>query len=300
MSVIETTGLTKRYGRLCAIEDISLTVEEGEVFGFLGPNGAGKTTTIRTLMGFLHPTAGSARVFGLDSQRDSVAIRRRVGNLPGDFTFDDAMTGRQIVRYFARLRGEPDVKHADELAERLSADLDRPLRELSRGNRQKIGLIQAMFHRPSLLMLDEPTSGLDPLIQEEFMELIDETRQAGRTVFVSSHNLPEIERICDRVGVIRSGRLIAVESIDELARKALHSVRITFEQPIDPAPFLALPGVHGLTSDGAKLAFTVERDLDAVIKLTATHNVVDFDCERPSLEDVFLTYYEQHEHRTTA
>ena len=209
MAAIETEGLTKYYGEQRGIEDVTIAVEEGEVFGFLGPNGAGKTTTIRTLLDLLHPTRGSARVFGLDSRRDSVAIRRRLGNLPGDFGYGKRPTGREALALLARLRGTDGLGRAEQLAERFHADLDRPLGELSRGNRQKVGLILALFHSPDLLVLDEPTSGLDPLMQEEFLALLHEERRRGCAVFLSSHELDEVERVCDRVGIIRDGRVIA-------------------------------------------------------------------------------------------
>ena len=193
-----------------------MSVEAGEVFGFLGPNGAGKTTTIRTLLDLLHPTSGSARLFGLDSRNDSLAIRARVGNLPGDFSYDPRLAGRELVSFLAEVRGVRDLDRAFQLAERFHADLNRPLGGLSRGNRQKIGLIQAFFHDPELLILDEPTGGLDPLMQEEFLELVGEERQRGTSVFLSSHELDEVQRVCDRVGIIRDGRLVAVEKVAEL------------------------------------------------------------------------------------
>src|SRR4051794_36470889 len=206
MAVIETEQLTKSYGGSRGIEDVSFSVEAAEVFGFLGPNGAGKTTTIRTLLDLLHPTSGSARLFDLDSRRESVAIRARLGNLPGDFGYGKQASGREALRLLARLRGMKGFGRAEALAERFRADLDRPLGELSRGNRQKVGLILATFHSPELLILDEPTSGLDPLMQEEFLSLVAEERERGCTVFISSHELDEVERVCDRVGIVRAGR----------------------------------------------------------------------------------------------
>jgi ABC-2 type transport system ATP-binding protein len=291
---IETEKLTKSYGRRArGIEEVNLAVEEGEVFGFLGPNGAGKTTTVRTLLGFLRPTGGRGEVFGLDIRKDSVEIRARVGNLPGEFALEDKMTGEGLLRFFARLRGVKDLGYARELAERLGAELHRPMRRLSRGNKQKIGLVQAMFHRPPLLMLDEPTGGLDPLVQEEFLDIIEEVKAEGRTVFFSSHNLAEVERVCDRVGIIRGGRMVAVETTDTLIDKSFRHVVLTFAEDVDPGPFQALPGVKDLKAGGNRLAFTLYDDLDEMVKLAAGHELVNMEYERPSLEEVFLTYYER-------
>ena len=291
---IETEKLTKSYGRKArGIEDVDLAVEEGEVFGFLGPNGAGKTTTVRTLLGFLRPTGGRGEVFGLDIRKDSVEVRARVGNLPGEFTLEDKMTGEGLLRFFARLRGVKDLGYARELAERLGAELHRPMRRLSRGNKQKIGLVQAMFHRPPLLILDEPTGGLDPLVQEEFLDIIEEVKAEGRTVFFSSHNLAEVERVCDRVGIIRGGRLVAVETTDTLIDKSFRHVVLTFAEDVDPKPFEALSGVKDLRAGGNRLAFTLYDDLDEMVKLVAGHQLINMEYERPSLEEVFLTYYER-------
>jgi len=290
---IRTERLTKTYGKNRGIRDVDLEVREGEVFGFLGPNGAGKTTTVRTLLGFLRPTGGRGEVFGLDIRKDSVEIRARVGNLPGEFALEDRMTGEGLLKFFARLRGGEDLGYARELAERLGAELHRPMRRLSRGNKQKIGLVQAMFHRPPLLMLDEPTSGLDPLVQEEFLDVIEEVRAEGRTVFFSSHNLAEVERVCDRVGIIRGGRLAAVETTETLIDKSFRHVVLTFADGVDPKPFEALAGVRDLRADGARISFTLYDGLDEVVKLAARHRLVHLEYERPSLEEVFLTYYER-------
>ena len=290
-AVIQAEKLTKFYGRHRGIVDVDMQVEEGEVFGFLGPTGAGKTTTIRTLLGFLRPTGGRGEVFGLDIRKESVEIRARVGNLPGEFALEDRMTGEGLLKYFARLRGVKDLGHARELAERLGAELHRPMRRLSRGNKQKIGLVQAMFHRPPLLMLDEPTGGLDPLVQEEFLDIIEEVRAEGRTVFFSSHNLAEVERVCDRVGIIRDGRLAAVETTETLVDKTFRHVRLVFAKRVDPGPFEALPGVRDLKVEGTKISFTLYDDLDEMVKLAARHRLVSLEYERPSLEEIFLTYY---------
>src|SRR6187551_899286 len=295
MAVIETDGLTKLYGKARGIEDVTFSVEPGEVFGFLGPNGAGKTTAIRTLLDMLHPTRGSARIFGLDSHRDSVAIRARLGNLPGDFGYGRQSTGREALRLLARLRGVDGLGRASELAERFQADLDRQLGQLSRGNRQKIGLILATFHSPELLILDEPTSGLDPLMQEEFMELVSEERERGCTVVLSSHELDEVERVCDRVGIVRTGKLIAVERVAELLGKALRTVTLELADAGDLADLRALPNVTDLQMLDGQVNFKVSGDLDVAIKAIAHHHVVDMELTHPTLEEVFLTYYREEE-----
>ena len=293
-TAIRTEGLTKVYGRKSrGIMDVDLEIHEGEIFGFLGPNGAGKTTTIRTLLGFMRPTGGRAEIFGLDTRRESVEVRARVGNLPGEFALEDRTTGEGLLRFFARLRGTGDLGYAHELAGRFGADLHRPMRRLSRGNKQKIGLIQAMFHRPPLLILDEPTGGLDPLVQEEFLDVVEEIKEEGRTVFFSSHVLSEVERVCDRVGIIREGKLIDVEPIRTITDKAFRHVTLTFDKPVDGRRFAALPGVEGLKAEGPKLSLTLHSTPDALVKLAAEHRLVGMEYERPSLEEIFLTYYGQ-------
>ncbi|HYZ30227.1 MAG TPA: ABC transporter ATP-binding protein [Thermoleophilaceae bacterium] len=290
-AVVETIALTKTYGSARGIHDVSLRVEPGEVFGFLGPNGAGKTTTIRTLLDLQRPTSGEARIFGLDSRRDSALIRARTGNLSGDFDFDPKLTGREMLGYLAALRGMRDLGSADTLAERFSADLSRPLGDLSRGNRQKIGLINAFFHDPDLLILDEPTSGFDPLMQEEFLSLVHEQRDADRTVFLSSHDLDEVQRVCDRVGMIREGRLTAVERVSDLIKQSYRRVRIEFAGPVDAHEFARLPGVQSLEADGRVLTFTVTGPLDAIVKQAAQHEVVDMELGHPNLEEIFVAMY---------
>jgi ABC-2 type transport system ATP-binding protein len=261
------------------------------VFGFLGPNGAGKTTTIRTLLDLLHPTSGCARLFGLDSRRDSMAVRTRLGNLPGEFSCDPRLTGRELISYLADLRGLAGLGRAERLAERFAAELDRPTGELSRGNRQKIGLIQAAFHEPELLLLDEPTGGLDPIMQEEFLSFIADERERGATVFLSSHDLDEVERACDRVGIVRDGRLVAVERVAEMTGRSYRHVSLEFAAPVDASEFRRIRGVREIRQGGRRIAFKAEGDLDAVIKAAAHHTVVDMELARPTLEEVFLTYY---------
>jgi beta-exotoxin I transport system ATP-binding protein len=268
-------------------------VRPGEVFGLLGPNGAGKTTLIRTLLDLLHPTSGSATILGLDTRRAGVAIRHRIGNLPGDFGYGPpSLTGRGLLELFAALRGVRSLAYGDALAVRFGADLDRPLGQLSRGNRQKIGLILATFHSPELLILDEPTSGLDPLMQEEFLTLVGEERGRGCTVLLSSHELDEVERVCDRVGIVRDGRLIAVERIHELLGRARRTAMLELAEPSDLVGELrTLPGVTDLEAADGKVSFKVAGDLDPVLRAIAKRHVTDMELTHPTLEEVFLTYY---------
>lgn len=290
-AVIQTEKLTKRYGSSRGIDELTLQVEQGEIYGFLGPNGAGKTTTIRTLLDLLHPTAGRALIFGLDSRADSRAIRARIGNLPGDFTCDSRLSGRDFLQLCAEARGLVGLGSASLLAQRFEADLDRRMGDLSRGNRQKIGLIQALFHDPELLLLDEPTTGLDPLMQEEFLALITEYCGRGGTVFLSSHDLAEVERVCGRVAVIRDGRLAAVENVAELRGRSYHNVAIEFASPVDPGEFTCIDGVRDLALDGARITFKVSGALDPVVKAAAHHRVLDLELTEPTLEELFLSFY---------
>jgi len=292
---IDTTALTKRFGRSRAVADLSLTVPHGEVFGFLGPNGAGKTTTIRMLLGLLKPSSGSARVLGHEAWRDGPAARRGVGYLPGDFAFDPHVTGAELLDLLAAVRGAGDGAFVRGLARRLDAELDRPMGDLSRGNRQKIGLLQAVAHRPPLLIMDEPTSGLDPLVQDEFADLVGELRADGTTVFLSSHNLAEVEKLCSRVGILRTGRLVTVERVDDLTGRAIRHVHVRFGEPVDPTSLIALPGVQGLAGHDAQFTFTVSGSLDTVLELLAAHPVAELEVTRPSLDEAFAAYYGQPE-----
>ena len=284
-------SVAKRYGSSRGLDDVSIVVEPGEVYGFLGPNGAGKTTMIRTLLDLLHPTGGRALVFGLDSHGASREIRARLGNLPGDFTCDPGLTGREFLEFCAEARGIRARGSGSLLAQRFEADLDRRVRNLSRGNRQKIGLIQALFHEPELVMLDEPTTGLDPLMQEEFLAVIGEYRDRGGTVFLSSHDLDEVERICDRVAIIRDGRLAAVERVADLRGRAYHHVSIEFDVPVDSAEFARIAGVSQLEVDGRQVSFKASGALDPVVKAAARHTVLDMELTEPTLEEIFLTFY---------
>jgi len=261
------------------------------VFGFLGPNGAGKSTTIRLLMDYIRPTSGRASVLGLDAHKDALAIHARTGILPGDLALYPKLTGEENLRYLAHLRGGVDWAFVRQLAERLEADLSRQVKAYSSGNRQKIGLIQAFMHQPELLILDEPTSGLDPLIQQEFYALVREAIRAGQTVFLSSHNLPEVERVCDRVGIIREGRLVAVEEVAALKAKALRQIEIVFDGPAPLSAFEHVPGVRDLSAANSHLRCTVAGTLDPVIKQAAQFTVVNLISQDPNLEDIFLAFY---------
>lgn len=289
--VVEMRGLTKRFGALTAVDDVSLDVQPGEVFGLLGPNGSGKTTSLRCLLGMIRPSAGHCSLFGLDAWHERVQAHHRLGVLPSDFDYEDEITGGELVHLFALLRGIDTDARAASLAERLRADLDRPLKELSRGNHQKIGLICALAHDPELVIMDEPTSGLDPLMQEEFLVIVDELRAAGRAVLLSSHNMAEVERCCDRVAMIHEGSLLEVTEVPSLLARSPKQVRAVFATAVDASEFEAIEGVEHVVVDGADLQLTVGGSLDAVIRAVARHEIVDFECGRPSLEAAFVQLY---------
>lgn len=290
-TVIVTEHLTKYYGQKRGIIDLSLTVQRGEVFGFLGPNGAGKTTAIRLLLDVIRPTRGRAEVLGMDTQLHSVDLHRRIGYLPGELALYDTLTGRELLSYFAHLRRGVDWGYVDELAERLDLDLSRPIRTLSRGNKQKVGLIQAFMHRPELLILDEPTSGLDPLVQQEFYRLIREVRATGGSVFLSSHIMAEVEQICDRVGIIREGQLVVVDEVKGLKARSLRHIEITFAGPIPSEAFAGLQNIRDLQVQNGLVRCTVAGPVDALIKAAAQFEAVSITSREPDLEEIFLTYY---------
>ena len=290
-AVIETEKLTKSYGPHRGIVDVDLQVMEGEAFGFLGPNGAGKTTTIRTLLDHLRPSSGRATIFGIDTTEDPVAIHRRIGYLPGEFVLYDKLTGGDTIDYFANLRGNVDRAYQARLIERLDVDPKRKFKEYSKGNKQKIGLIVALQHRPDLLMLDEPTSGLDPLIQQEFFSVIREAKDEGRTIFMSSHILGEVERTCDRVAIIRDGRLTRIDRVDALRDMAHHQVELRFAGTAPLAEFEGLDGVSDLASDDHTLRMRVSGPITPVVKIAARHELLDFVSREPTLEEIFLAEY---------
>jgi ABC-2 type transport system ATP-binding protein len=293
-AIIEVEGLTKRYGSKRGITNVSFQVEEGEVFGFLGPNGAGKTTTIRLLMALLRADAGTARIAGLDCWQQSVEIKRLVGYLPGEPALDPGLTGGQILEYFGHLRGGVDQAYLKQLIKRLDLDPSRKFRQYSSGNKRKVVLIQALMHRPRVLVLDEPTTGLDPLNQQEFDRLVKEVRDEGRTVFLSSHILSEVEQTCTRVGIIREGQLVRVGGLAELKDIKRYEIRITFADAVPAEEFKTLDGVAQVErlSDGHALRLVMQGGADAVIKAAAQHAVVTLTSHEPSLEDIFLRYYE--------
>jgi ABC-2 type transport system ATP-binding protein len=290
-AVIQTEQLTKSYGAHRGIVDVDLEVPEGQVFGFLGPNGAGKTTTIRTVLDLIRPTSGRALVFGIDSTVDPVAIHRRVGYIPGEFSLYDRLTGGQTIEYFANLRGGVDAAYQRSLLERFDIDPKRKFKELSKGNKQKIGLVIALQHRPELLILDEPTSGLDPLVQQSFFELVREARTEGRTVFLSSHILSEVERTADRVAIIRDGRLVKVDSVEGLRDLAHHQVELRFSGPVPTAAFTALQGVSDVEADGQVLRLRVSGPITPVVRAAASYELLDFVSREPTLEETFLAQY---------
>lgn len=291
-TAIATAGLTKTYGSTRGIVDVDLEVPTGEVYGFLGPNGAGKTTTIRLLIDHLRPTSGTAEVLGLDTRAATLEIRRRIGVLPSDIALYPRMTGGEVLDYLAALRGGVDRTAIDRLVDRFGVELGRPIRQLSMGNRQKVALVAAFMHEPELLVLDEPTVGLDPLVQREFHALLDEVRAQGRTVFLSSHTLSEVERVADRVGIIREGRLVVTERVADLKHKAVRRLEFEFPEPVDAAPFRALDGVWDAEADGSMLRVTITGPVGEAVMLAAQHRPINVVSQEPDLEELFLAYYE--------
>lgn len=286
----------KWYGDVYALRGVDLEVPRGCIFGFLGPNGAGKTTTIRCLLDLIRPQRGEIRVLGLDARRDSVAVRARTGYLPGELHLDDNLTAAQHIRLFNEVRGlKAEWSFVLELAERLHLDLHRPIRNLSLGNKQKVGIIQALMHRPELIIMDEPTTGLDPLMQQEVFRILRELRDQGSTVFFSSHIMSEVEVLAEQVAIIRQGRVVEVADPEALIRRALRRVYVRFREPVDPEPLTRLPGVSLLSSEDGLVQLQVEGTMDELIRVLAGMPVLDLDTERPSLEEVFLVYYANEE-----
>lgn len=290
-ALIQTEQLTKRYGQRRGLDGLNLSVQPGEVFGFLGPNGAGKTTTIRLLLDLLRPTSGSVRLFGRDPQAGGVGLRRRVGYLPGDFVVDGHQRVQEFLRYTANLRGNVPWPRVAALAEQLGLDLHARIRSLSKGNRQKVGLVQALMHQPELLILDEPTSGLDPLIQQTFVQLMRAAKANGQTVFLSSHMLNEVQQTADRVGIIREGQLVAVEQVEALRQRALALITLHFAEPVPASAFAHLPELRDLQVEGSVLHCRLAGSADGLIKAASQFTVVSLHSTEPSLEDLFFAYY---------
>jgi ABC-2 type transport system ATP-binding protein len=287
---IQTVDLSKRYGRVRALEGLNLTVQQGEVFGFLGPNGAGKTTTIRLLLDFIRPSRGRAEVLGLDTHRDSLAIRRRTGYLPGDAALYQPLTGLGLLATLDDLRGGGCLDRGRALAERLDLDLSRHIGEYSTGMMQKLGLIIALMPRPDLLILDEPTKSLDPLVQVQVYDILSEERARGCTIFLSSHILPEVERVCDRVGILRQGRLVAVEDVQAIRHKRVRILTVSFSRPVAPAA-LATDGIEVLKMDGREATLAVHGRVPDLLRRLADLPVEDFVFPEATLEDAFMKHY---------
>ncbi|MGI9584216.1 MAG: ABC transporter ATP-binding protein [Acidimicrobiia bacterium] len=290
---ISTDKLTKHYGDVKALIDLDLEVRPGEVFGFLGPNGAGKTTAIRTLMDEIRATSGSATIVGLDTHKDSVEIRRHLGYLPSDLTMYPNLTGKDTITYFSNLRGGVDWTVVESIAARLDADLSKKVGDLSTGNRQKVGLIQAFMNQPALIIMDEPSAGLDPLVQREFQNMMREIADDGRAVFLSSHTLSEVQRVADRVGIIREGHLVAVESVQSLRSKAIRRVDLYFDEPVEASVFERIDGVRSceVTNHHASLSF--DGHMDELLSAASSHyTLVDINTQEEDLEEIFLTYYQ--------
>jgi ABC-2 type transport system ATP-binding protein len=290
-AAIDTSGLSKDYGTSRGLFDLSLQVEEGEVLGYLGPNGAGKTTTIRLLMGLIHPTAGSARIFGLDCQRQAVEVKRQVGYVPGELPQFGGLRGSEIVAYLAGLRGGVDEKVVVEISQRFSLDLGQRFREYSRGNKQKLAILLGFMHRPSLLILDEPTGGLDPLNQQEFYDMCRQSKARGTTIFLSSHILSEVEHISDRVGIIRAGHLVRTARLDELHDIRIHQVEMEFAGAVPLEAIRGAQGVERVEAADHRVRFVVRGSFEPVMTALAGSQVVNLVTHEPSLEEVFLTFY---------
>ena len=289
--IIQTEQLTKHYGRERGIEGIDLEVREGEIFGFLGPNGAGKTTTIRTLLDFIRASSGRAMLFGLDSHRDSVQIKTRIGYLPGEYGMYEKMTGAQYLRFIASLRGGQAARR-DVLVESLGLDISKRVKSYSHGNKQKLAIVQAFMHDPELLILDEPTSGLDPLVQQAFYDLLVDEKKRGKTVFMSSHVLTEVEKVCDRVAILKQGKLIAKHDISELKKYRMKTVEIDFADEFDESVF-QIAGVRKIQKKDKFVRLQVESNINEVLRVISEHPIENMSFRDAHLEDIFMEYYEK-------
>jgi ABC-2 type transport system ATP-binding protein len=293
-TAIRTQGLVKFYGDFQALHGVDLEVKRGEIFGFLGPNGAGKTTTVRCLLDLIHRNDGEVDVLGIDPKDDPVGVQKLIGYMPGELHLDNSLSAEKLLRYFNELRGNnADWKYVNELAARISLDIKRPIRNLSHGNKQKVGIVQALMHKPELVIMDEPTQGLDPLVQQEVLKMLKETKASGATVFFSSHIMSEVEALADRVGIIRQGRIVEVAEPGSLSERSMRRARVRFKKKVDSAKLGKLPGVRVISKgNGMEVRLEVEGEMDALVKELAKFPVSDFETERPSLEEIFLAYYE--------
>jgi len=295
-SVIYTDGLTKYYGAVRAVVDLNLDIQAGEIFGFLGPNGAGKTTTIRTLLDEIRPTAGKASILGLDTHKKAVEIRKHIGYLPGDLAMYPNLTGNDTLTYFANLRGGVDWSYVDSLAVRLNADLTKKVGNLSSGNRQKIGLIQAFMNQPEVFIFDEPSSGLDPLVQREFQNMMREVAEKGCSVFLSSHTLSEVQHVADRIGIIRNGKLVAIESVAELRSKAIRRIELDFDTTVEATVFEAISGVRDVVVENHHVVLSYDGKMEDMLRVVMDqYELMDIRTQEADLEEIFLTYYREEE-----
>jgi ABC-2 type transport system ATP-binding protein len=289
-AAIQTYGLSKRYGQVLALDGLDLRVEQGEIFGYLGPNGAGKTTTIRLLLDFIRPTQGRAEVLGHDAQRDSLSVRRRIGYLPGDVALYESLTGERLLDLLDRLRGASNLPHGRALGDRLDIDLRRKIGGYSSGMRQKLAVIAALMPQAELLILDEPTKGLDPLVQQEVYAILREQQEQGRTVFLSSHNLPEVERVCSRVGILREGKLVAVEEVETIRHKKVRVLEVTFSRPV-PREALLIEGTELRSINGNRAEIEVSGHVREVLRRLAELPVEDIVFPEATLEETFMKFY---------
>ncbi len=289
-TVIQTTNLTKFYGKSRGIKDVNITVNKGDIFGFLGPNGAGKSTTIRTLLDFIRPTDGNANIFGLDCQKDSVAIRKRIGYIPGDFGLYGNMTGWKFLKYFGSVRGGYDEASAKKYAQRFDITLDRKMKEYSRGMRQKVAIIQAFMNNPDLVIMDEPTNGLDPLVQQTFMDVLAEQARSGTTIFMSSHVLSDVEKVCNRVAIIKEGSIVAEEQVEALRQKSGKVINVKFAEPVDASIF-RIDGITDVTQPNGSYKLTVTSNIESVLRELSSHKLADISIHQMTMEDVFMHFY---------
>ena len=292
--IISVKKLTKKYGNFRAVSNISFNVQEGEIFGLIGPNGAGKSTTMRSMLNIIFPTNGEISIAGLDSVKDYLAIRNLIGYLPGEFTTYDNMTGLEYLTHMMHLRNKPEkINYAKSLAKKFDLDLNKKSKQLSKGNKQKIGIIQAFCHDPEILILDEPTSGLDPLKQQEFDELILKYKEKGKTIFISSHVLPEVEMLCDRVAIIKNGKIVAENTMAQLKSMAINRFEVIFKNEVPERKFGKSIGVKNISKSGEKFIFDVEGDVNKFIKKISENKVISFRSMEPDLEEIFLSFYKK-------